>query len=69
MLAAVAAVFGDHSVSIRSMEQEGIGDEARLLFLTHLAREGSVRDTLEVLDRLDVVERIGAAMRIVGDGG
>ena len=69
VLAAVAAVFGDHSVSIRSMEQEGIGDEARLLFLTHLAREGSVRDTLDVLDRLDVVERIGAAIRIVGDGG
>jgi homoserine dehydrogenase len=69
VLAAVAAVFGDHSVSIRSMEQEGIGDEARLLFLTHLAREGSVRETLEVLERLDVVERIGAAIRIVGDPG
>ena len=35
MLAAVAGVFGDHGVSIRSMEQEGLGDEARLIFITH----------------------------------
>jgi homoserine dehydrogenase len=69
VLAAVAAVFGNHSVSIRSMEQEGIGDEARLHFLTHLAREGSVRDTLAELGRLEVVEHIGAAIRIVGDEG
>ena len=69
VLAAVAAIFGEHSVSIRSMEQEGIADEARLHFLTHLAREGSVRDTLAALDRLDAVANIGAAMRIVGDSG
>ena len=36
VLAAVAKVFGDHGVSIRSMEQEGRG-EARLVFLTHSA--------------------------------
>jgi homoserine dehydrogenase len=69
VLATVAAVFGDHSVSIRSMEQEGFGDEARLHFLTHLARDGSVRDTLAELERLEVVEHIGAAIRIVGDEG
>jgi homoserine dehydrogenase len=69
VLAAVAAVFGQHSVSIRSMEQEGFGDEARLHFLTHLAREGSVRDTLAELGRLEAVEHIGAAIRIVGGEG
>ena len=42
VLAAVARVFGDHGVSIRSMEQVGLGDEARLIFLTHVAREGDV---------------------------
>ena len=69
VLAAVAGVFGEHNVSIRSMEQEGIGDEARLYFLTHVAREGSVRDTLAELARLDAVGHIGAAIRIVGDSG
>ena len=37
MLAAVAGIFGEHGVSIQSMEQSGFGDEARLSFLTHSA--------------------------------
>ncbi len=67
VLAAVTRVFGDHDVSIRSMEQEGYAGEARLLFVTHRAREGDVRDTLDELARLDTVARIGGVMRIVGD--
>ena len=38
VLAAVAGIFGDNGVSIQSMEQSGFGDEARLSFLTHMAR-------------------------------
>jgi homoserine dehydrogenase len=53
-------------VSIRSVEQEGGGDGARLVFVTHRAREGDVRATLTDLGGLDVVERIGGVMRIVG---
>jgi homoserine dehydrogenase len=67
VLAAVAKVFGDNNVSIRSMEQEGYAGEAQLLFLTHLAREGDVRSTLAELSNLDPVERIGGLMRIVGE--
>ena len=39
VLAAVAGVFGAHDVSIKAAEQEGLGDEARLIFITHTARE------------------------------
>jgi homoserine dehydrogenase len=67
VLAAVAGAFGDHAVSIRSMEQVGMGDEARLVFLTHVARQGDVLATLEVLRGLDVVEHIGGVMRVLGD--
>ena len=67
VLAAVTRVFGDHNVSIRLMEQEGYAGEASLLFVTHRAREGDVRDTLDELARLDTVARIGGVMRIVGD--
>ena len=67
VLAAVTRVFGDHDVSIRSMEQEGYAGEARLVFLTHPAREGDVQATLAGLAGLDTVERIGGVMRIVGD--
>jgi homoserine dehydrogenase len=69
VLAAVTKAFGDNQVSIRSMEQEGIGDEARLSFLTHQAREGDLQATLQALAGLETVERIGGVMRIVGQGG
>ena len=66
VLGAVTTAFGDHGVSIRSVEQEGGGDGARLVFVTHVAREGDLRATLADLEGLDVVERIGGVMRIVG---
>jgi homoserine dehydrogenase len=68
VLAAVTKVFGDHDVSIRSMEQAGHGGDARLVFVTHLAREGDVRATLAALGGLQSVEEIGGVMRIIGDG-
>ena len=46
VLATVATVFGQHNVSVRSMEQVGLGDEARLVFITHLALESDVQATL-----------------------
>ena len=66
VLGAVTTTFGDNGVSIRSVEQEGGSAEARLVFVTHQAREGDVRATLDTLDGLDAVKRIGGVMRIVG---
>jgi homoserine dehydrogenase len=65
----VTKAFGDNNVSIRSMEQEGYAGEARLLFVTHVAREGDIQATLQALSELDIVEQIGGVMRIVGDPG
>jgi len=67
VLAQVAGAFGDHRVSIRSMEQEGLGDEARLIFITHRAREADMRATLRDLEALDAVDRIGSVLRVVSD--
>ena len=67
VLSRVAAVFGDHDVSIRSMEQEGLGVEARLIFITHAARERDLRATLDGLDGLDAVRSVGSMLRVVGD--
>ena len=69
VLGTVTTVFGEHDVSIRSMEQEDLVDEARLTFVTHTAREGDVRDTLDALAGLGPVERIGGVMRIMGEDG
>ena len=78
MLAAVAGVFGEHGVSIASMEQEGLFPEgvvpaeqggARLEFVTHIAVERALRATLAELHGLDVVQRVGSVIRVlVGEG-
>jgi homoserine dehydrogenase len=67
VLASVAGVFGRHDVSIRSMEQEGLGAEARLVFITHQAREAAVQATLRDLNHLDAVDRITSVLRVIGD--
>jgi homoserine dehydrogenase len=66
VLAEVAGVFGRHDVSIRSMEQSGVGDEARLSFFTHDALTGDVRATIAELDRLESVDSIGACLHVLG---
>lgn len=66
VLRAVAEVLERHQVSVRSMEQEGLGGGARLIFITHVAREADVQATLQDLRALDVVHRVGSVLRVVG---
>lgn len=73
VLAEVAGVFGDHQVSIRSMEQEALPADAdtpagtaRLIFITHAAKEADVRATLSELRSLDTVRSVGSVLRVVG---
>jgi homoserine dehydrogenase len=67
VLAQVAGAFGDHAVSIRSMEQEGGGEGARLIFITHLARERDVQATLSDLRELAVVRSVDSVIRVAGE--
>jgi homoserine dehydrogenase len=67
VLASVAGVFGAHGVSIRSMEQEGLGDEARQVFITHIAREAAMQATVRDLHHLDAVDRITSVLRVIGE--
>ena len=48
------------------MEQEGLGDEARIVFITHAAVEADVQATLHDLRLLDAVDRIGTVLRVIG---
>ena len=66
VMAAVAGVFGRNDVSIRSMEQEGLGHEARMAFITHCCRERNLQATLQELGRLAVVTDIRSVLRVVG---
>jgi len=66
VLATIAGVFGKHEVSIQSMQQKGQGEEARLIFVTHLAREAALAATIHEVRELDVVRRVGSVLRVVG---
>ena len=65
VLAAVAKIFGDHDVSIRAMEQVGLAEEARLIFLTHVAREGDLLATIDALRNLQAVDRVSGVLRVI----
>jgi homoserine dehydrogenase len=66
VLATIAGIFGRHEVSIQSMQQKGHGEEARLIFVTHLAREAALSSTIHQVRELDVVRRVGSVLRVVG---
>jgi homoserine dehydrogenase len=66
VLHAVTGVFADHGVSIRTAEQEGIGEDARLVFVTHEAKESAVQATVHGLRELDVVKHVGGLLRVIG---
>jgi homoserine dehydrogenase len=65
VLHAVTGVFARHGVSIRAAEQEGIGPDARLVFITHEAREADLQATVRELRDLDVVRRVGGLLRVI----
>jgi len=66
VLHAVTGVFAHHGVSIRAAEQEGIGADARLVFITHEATEAAVQATVRQLRDLEVVHSIGGLLRVLG---
>jgi homoserine dehydrogenase len=66
VLAAIAGVFGEHEVSIQSMQQKGQGDDARLIFVTHVARDADVTATIREVRDLDAVNNVGSVMRVIG---
>lgn len=65
VLAAVAGVFGSNEVSIRSMEQVGMAEEASLIFITHEAAEPNMSGTVDGLGRLPAVKSVGSVIRVI----
>jgi len=69
VLEKVAGAFARHRVSIEQVVQLGLGDEARLVLVTHTACERDVQATLADLHGLDEVDRVGTLLRVVGAEG
>lgn len=67
VLAQVAELFAKHDVSIQTVRQEGHGDDAQLVIVTHRATDAALSATMEGLRELDIVRAVVSVMRVEGD--
>jgi homoserine dehydrogenase len=64
VLAEIASVFGESDVSIKSVWQEGSGEDAQLVFITHRAREGPFQVAVAALRGLPAVVEVRSVLRV-----
>ena len=64
VLAAVALAFAEHNVSIQTVRQEGRGDDAQLVVVSHRASDADLAATVETLRGMANVRDVS-----VGDAG
>ena len=64
VLAPIADAFAQHGVSIKAMRQEGRGDDANLLIVTHTAREDDLAQTVASLSAMTAVRKVASVMRV-----
>ena len=70
VLAQITSVLGEQGISIASIIQKEVNDEARsaeIVIVTHSALEGAVSASLAMLGKLAVVHEVGSAIRIEED--
>ena len=64
VLAKIAGTFGDNSVSIESVIQEGRGDKAELVLVTHEAPEKDLSNSINQISSLDAVTTVTSLLRV-----
>jgi homoserine dehydrogenase len=67
VLAEIAGDFGHNGVSIERVWQEGFGDEATLVLITHRAQEGPLQKTLQELRESPAVRSVASVLRVEGE--
>jgi homoserine dehydrogenase len=69
VLAAVAQAFAEHGVSIQTVRQEGHGDDAQLVVVSHSATDAALSATVDALRTMDFVHDVSSVMRVEGEEG
>lgn len=64
MLASIAGTFGENNVSIESVIQEGRGDQAELVLVTHEAPEKDLNNSIEQITSLSAVTTVTSVLRV-----
>ncbi|GII91246.1 homoserine dehydrogenase [Sinosporangium siamense] len=67
VLARVAEIFANHDVSIQTVRQEGRGDDAQLVLVSHRASDAALSATIDTLRGMDIVRAVVGVMRVEGD--
>ncbi|GAB3281435.1 homoserine dehydrogenase [Actinocorallia lasiicapitis] len=67
VLAQVAEAFAKNDVSIQAVRQEGHGDDAQLVIVTHRAPDSALAATVESLRSHPSVRQVASVMRVEGD--
>jgi homoserine dehydrogenase len=67
VLAAVATIFAEHGVSIQTVRQEGHGDDAQLVVVSHRASDEALSATVDALRGQDFVRDVSSVMRVEGE--
>jgi homoserine dehydrogenase len=67
VLAQISQKIADNKVSIQTVRQDGLEDDAQLVIRTHIALEKDLAKTLEALRNLDAVKEISDYMRVEGE--
>lgn len=65
VLATVAEVLGRNRISVRSVVQRGLGDDARLVMVTHTVAESRFDAALEEISRLDILRSSPRSIRVI----
>ncbi len=66
VLASVATAFADHGVSIQTVRQEGRGQDAQLVVVSHSATDAQLAATVETLREMDIVREVTSVWRVEG---
>ena len=69
VLAPVAESFARRGVSIKVVHQEGRGEEASLIIVTHTAPEAALAATVAELAAMDSVRDVDSVLRVEGEVG
>jgi homoserine dehydrogenase len=66
VLAEIATAFAEEDVSIRTLRQEGRGEDAQLVVVSHEATDAQLSNTVERLRGLACVREVTSVMRVEG---
>jgi homoserine dehydrogenase len=65
VLAEIAKILGDNAVSVKSVVQKGLGENARLVMVVHRVAEGRFTKAVDLISKLDFLRAAPRAIRVI----